>query len=818
MAPRAEQADEPQRRADGLAVGLGAALAGGVLALGAANLARAASVAPIAPGLAWAAGAAAALVGGGMVRALPPARRSGGAAALLAAGVAAAALGQALAGAPAAVAIAIGLLALGGAAAAAMAPASAPARTHAAIAVGALAAAACANASHPGEETPLGAGVVAALLAAAACARVRGCTAGPRPTWRQGAVVAGTASALVAGAAWLGPWFDGLGVLVAAFASAAFACATAAAAAARPLPGVLALACALAVAHVGRPPAPMLPGERVLAAAGPDTAVFVRSRHERQWRVGTAVREAVGPERAAHSVAATIVRAATRAGDRVLVLGGSGRQAQACAAGGDRVVDVVDDRPHAAVVRAAFAGDGPVAPLASDLPAGRALGVAAALGALPAGSRQAIVVGVLPTPGAAHLHVDVQRELARVAAGGLVLQPIAGDLDDVAATAQLCAAAAAVFPWLAIVAVGDDAVLVGAATAWPWREVADWRAWPAEARWLAHAAHLGDAADLDAACLGVVDAAALPRALASAPSTAGGMLAAVAVARPPATPRADSLFAAWTAQQAALAAARRRLAGLPDDADGRAEASALAARFLPIGAPCAELQVALAASGRDGVAFATPMAAARAAAALDPCWRRAAPAVLAWLPAAGDEVGALEDLAALPPPARLVEVAAGDDARAVGLRVRFPSACAAAFVAALVSGPLPPPALQALRQLADPFVLREAAAALAPAGRLRELLGAWRGGLPMPPELVALAHGSGDDRRALAVALTGRREPTCALALAELLLADEADVRGIAAVALEHQFPGRVAYDPSGPLSERRAAAARVRSLHNRAP
>jgi hypothetical protein len=192
--------------------------------------------------------------------------------------------------------------------------------------------------------------------------------------------------------------------------------------------------------------------------------------------------------------------------------------------------------------------------------------------------------------------------------------------------------------------------------------------------------------------------------------------------------------------------------------------------------------------------------------------------VLAWLPAAGDEVGALEDLAALPPPARLVEVAAGDDARAVGLRVRFPSACAAAFVAALVSGPLPPPALQALRQLADPFVLREAAAALAPAGRLRELLGAWRGGLPMPPELVALAHGSGDDRRALAVALTGRREPTCALALAELLLADEADVRGIAAVALEHQFPGRVAYDPSGPLSERRAAAARVRSLHNRAP
>ncbi|MFN9307052.1 MAG: hypothetical protein ACK6DT_13420, partial [Planctomycetota bacterium] len=315
--------------------------------MGAATLARAASVAPVAPGLAWAAGAAAALVGGGMVRALPPARRSGGAAALLATGGAAAALGQALAGAPAAVAIAVGLLALGGAAAAAMAPASAPARTHTAVAVGALAAAASANASRPGEEALLGVGVVTALLAAAACARVRGCTAGPRPTWRQGTVVAGAASALVAGAAWLGPWFDGLGALVAASASAAFASATAAAAAGRPLPGVLALACALAVAHVGRPPAPMLPGERVLAAAGPDTAMFVRSRHERQWRIGAAVREAVGPERAAHSVAATIVRAATRAGDRVLVLGGSGRQAQACAAGGGRGVDVVAHRPPA---------------------------------------------------------------------------------------------------------------------------------------------------------------------------------------------------------------------------------------------------------------------------------------------------------------------------------------------------------------------------------------------------------------------------------------------------------------------------------------
>ncbi len=791
------------------------ALAGALAALACSHLARVAPVLPAPPAWSWAGAALAVALGGLAGSVLPPARRSGGGAAAIAAGAGGVALAVALAGDAASAPAAAALCAVVGVAAAALVARRGLAI--AAVGCGALlATAALALPTVVGDDAVLAAGAAAALLAAAVVGRAPSASGPQYATWRRRTANGGAAFAVAAAAAWAGPSFVGWS---GALGGAVLAVAIVAAAAARPAAAMAAAALAGAIAFDGaarrRPPA----GDgRLLAVAAADAAVFVRSRHERRWLVGDDVREAVGPERTAHALAATLVRSATRAGDRVLVLGGSGRQALACATGGDRVVDLVDDRPHAKAVRAAFAGDGPVAPAVSDLPAARTASFPAALRSLPAGARQAIVVGVLPTPGAPHLHADVQRELARVAGGGVVVQPIAGDASDVGATLQLCAAAAAAFPWLAVVAVGADAVLVGAGSPWPWRASAPVRDWPVAARWLAHAAHIGDAADLDAACLGLIDAAGVRRAAASRPATAAGVLATAVAPSPPSPLRVDSLFAAWTAQQSALHACEQRLFALADDADGRAEAGALAARFLPIGAPRALLQAALAASGRDGLALASPTAAARAAAAIDPCWRQSAPAVLAWLPEAAGAVGALEDLAALPPPARLAELAAGDDARAIALRARFPTAAAQALVAALAKAPLPPAAQQALRELADPFVLREAAAALAPAGRLRELLGLWRGGLPMPPELVALAHGSGDDRRALAVALTGRREPTCAPALAELLVADEADVRGIAASALAHQFPGRVAYDPSAPLSERRAAAARVRSLHNRTP
>lgn len=561
------------------------------------------------------------------------------------------------------------------------------------------------------------------------------------------------------------------------------------------------------------------PCERLLAAADGEAVVYGRRRHERQWRGGGGVRVAVGPERPALALAATLARAVTRPGDRVLALGATAPLLGALAAGGDRVVDAVDERPHAAALHAALAGDGPVPMRQPPALGARPGALAVELRALPIGARQAIVVGALPTPRADH--ADLQRDLARTAA--VALQPLALDLVDAATLQRLLAAAGEAFPWLGLVAVGDDAVLVGAVVPAPWRAGGDCAAWPADARWLAHAAHIGAASDLDAACRGFIDgaAAAAWRPAPGVAAVADLLRAAVREIAPAAdapAPADGAVFAAWRAQEAALAAAVARLRALPADADGRAAAAALAAQFLPIGVPRAELTAALGLAGADGVSLAAPTQAAAWATALDPCWRHEAPPVLAVLPPTPQPVGVLEDLAELPPLARLAELAAGDGLPARALRASFPSACARALVAALADGPLPAPAAQALRELADPFVLREAAATLAQPGRQRELLGLWRGGLPMPADLGALAHGSADDRRALAVALLGRREPSCAAALADLLLADEADVRGIAASALEHQFPGRVAYDPSAPLSVRRAAAQQVRSLHNRAP
>lgn len=553
-------------------------------------------------------------------------------------------------------------------------------------------------------------------------------------------------------------------------------------------------------------------GERLLAHAGGEAIVVARGDGSRWWRARDGARGVVGPERASAALAATAVFAATRRGDRVLALGDAIALAPALAALDERVVDAVDDRLVAVRLRAAMASDGcvPVAPPVGARPSA----LAAAMRRLPTGARQAIVVGVLPTPAGPLVSAAAQRELARVAADGVVAQPFVPSALSPSFLVAWLDRAAAAFPWTAVFVVGDDAVLLGAAQPLQWPSDAS-AAWPTELRWLAHRAHLGDGDDLAAASLGALDRAAL----AAAASAVDGATALRQSCRGPgAVPARGSLLAAWRAQRDALAAAVDRVRKLPADPAGRAEAAAWAARFLPIGAPRAELQAALGLVGADGVALVEPARAARRGAAISPTLFHDAPAALAALPRPTVAIGPLEDIASLPPPARLAELAAGDEPLAVALRARFPSPCARAFVAALAAGPLATTAQQALRELADPFVLREAAAVLAPAGRLREALGLWRGGLPMPPALTALARGDGDDRRALAVALAGRREPSCAPALAELLVADERDVLVLAAAALELQFPGVVDFDPTAPLSVRRAAADRVRSLHNRAP
>ncbi len=348
-------------------------------------------------------------------------------------------------------------------------------------------------------------------------------------------------------------------------------------------------------------------------------------------------------------------------------------------------------------------------------------------------------------------------------------------------------------------------------------------AWGDDARWRAHEAHLGDGDDVHRALLGTLPAAAPadvdPRAPAAAGSHRAAVLDVVRAWLVPAAgaPAGDSVLARWTTAQAELRAACARIRAFADDADGRAAAAALAARFLHVGAPRPELQAALGLPLADGTTLAAGAAASRRAHAIDPTFFAASPAVCATLPMPTQRTGPLEDLASLPDRARLAELAGGDDPFAVALRARFPSRCARALVEALANGPLDAAASQALRELADAFVLREAAAVLGPRGRVRELLSAWRGDLPMPP-LEALARGDVDDRRTLAAALRSRRDASCLPVLATLLDDDALEVRTLAGNALAQLLPERVPYDPAGPRAAHHEAAQRVRALHNRTP
>jgi hypothetical protein len=177
----------------------------------------------------------------------------------------------------------------------------------------------------------------------------------------------------------------------------------------------------------------------------------------------------------------------------------------------------------------------------------------------------------------------------------------------------------------------------------------------------------------------------------------------------------------------------------------------------------------------------------------------------------------LEDLAALPPDESLGDLCTGDQPLAVALRARFPSDCARALVHRWQQGPLPAPASDALRELADPFVIEAAAAAL---GRTRrcELLALWRFDLPLPGCLAELAQGELEERRLLAEALPCRRDRPSLLSLARLLADPDRAVRLPAAAALLRSLGDKIAYDPDWPEVRLQQAADQVRTLHNRAP
>ena len=582
--------------------------------------------------------------------------------------------------------------------------------------------------------------------------------------------------------------------------------------------------------------APTDPAAAVLAAHGRDVVTYDRAAQTMTLSVDGAVVARAGPDHAGAELAAATAYVFAAPGDRALVLGaGSGRLPDALLACGYHEVEVVDARGAALAIWPVLRRDGPVPTPATAAADPRVRVVARSwrqhLAGLPAGGRQVVLVAESPHARAPlQATVEQQRELRRVAGDGLVVQVIALDVVDAGALRALLGAAAVAHGYNAVLAAGGDAGLLSAvaAPAWPARDVFETAC--DDVRWLAYRAHLGGLADLRRALLGTVHrgAAVSARSEVDAPPHDGvtGRRTALAVLHEllepdPHTIVADptSVLLRWIGQRADLRLAATELAGLGDDAESRPRANAIAARFLPIGAPCACLQAALALPAADGLPLVDPALAARRAHAIDPTFWTVRPPVLTSIRRVSAVRGELEDLATLPPRARLAELCAGDEPFAVALRARFPSACARALVAALAERPLAPAATEALRQLADPFVLGEAARVLRRPDALVELLALWRRDLPLPTALADLSQcGDVGQRVRFADALAGRADAGALAALAACLVAPAREVRQAAARALRSTVGDRIAYDPDGPASVWNEAADRVRSLHNRTP
>lgn len=557
----------------------------------------------------------------------------------------------------------------------------------------------------------------------------------------------------------------------------------------------------------------------VLRTRGDAVAVYQRQDQEMQLRLDGEVVAAAGPNRSEEPLLAAIVHAGSLPGDRVLLLGeGTGRVAASLARAGQCEVESAIAWPDLAALRATAQADGPV--LLPDDPEQAVPGAwHKALAQLPSGSRQFVVMGELAGRATAHrASVPFQRQLRRVADGGWICQPIALDRIPAALLASWFDVVTRVHAWNGLYAVGNAGVLISGARAPGFRPAID--SYPAEARWAMHAAHLIGPEDLDVAFLG-----ALQRQPEGAPVAAGGRDIARLLMRwleipesvPPRTQR--SLYRLWQKQREDMARAKARLLTLSNDAAGRAQAQSIAARFLPMGAPAPWLQAALGLAGEDEVALRTPSLASRCAYAMDPTFFLRPAAIYASLPLPMQERGDLEDLFQLGEGAALRRRCVGDTPRAVALRARFPSRCARSLVAALTDGPLEDDAALALRELADPFVLREIANVVLPAGRWRELLQYWRADLPQPEALSEIAKSASlEDRRFLATALRGRRDPSIYPTIAGFLVADDVELRRRAGLALQIAVGELVPFDPQWPRSRRLDAATRLRDLHNRRP
>lgn len=556
---------------------------------------------------------------------------------------------------------------------------------------------------------------------------------------------------------------------------------------------------------------------------------YCRGDQELRAVRGGEVLFAVGPDRDEAPLCTALLHLATRAGDRVMVLGCGGlRVADDLATAIGCLVDHVELRDGAVAQR--LLDDGPVpAPATGAVPDTRAAERACLADVGDARRQVAVVAELAGLRATAHrATVRYQQQLRRVVGDGVVLQPVALDRVGAAGLDALFASAVRAHAISELFVVGDAAVLVSG-SALPLLPARLEPAHDDEARrWALYAAHLGGALDVERARVGTLRSA--PEALGGGGDVAGVLArwlephtAADPAAAGPDGTRGSAVLAPWLRRRASLRRAAALLLGYADDAEGRVAARRLAQELLPIGAPTAGLQAALGlAEGPRGAApFVDPRLASRRAFALDPTFFAAAPPVFASMPRPTQACGDLEDLHRATVGPRLVELCVGPRPLATALRARFPVACARSLLDRLRERPLDEEQCQALRELADAFVLDEAARHLGAAdpARLVELLPCWRLDVPAPDLLRTLAErGARAHRVALASALRGRTDASCHELIATFLLDDDAAVRELADEALELAVGDRVTFDPAWPRSRRVDAASRLRRLHNRRP
>ena len=608
--------------------------------------------------------------------------------------------------------------------------------------------------------------------------------------------------------------------------------------------------------------------ERVLAVGG-ECDVRFRERDQALLllRRGQLV-DLAGPDRRHADVLAGLARAALADGARLVIVGsGTRRVLHALELAPGIRTRMIDSMVLGRDVESALLQDGPV-PAAQRSSSPRAPewigGRRSYLWAQPA-STAAMVLAAEPLLGAAPTRASIEEHQAmRHACGdGLVAQTFLLDATPPWQLAAALAAAQVVHAQAQVFLVGTVGVILGAGSDLDLDGLAaGFDGLPLALRWRMHAAGVGSSVDWRLASLGPLpqgavalhDEELLASTSAEAASLAANIAANLAVLRraygtalasgsvasarldllahdpavrgaamrrlePEVLLQPDSVLLRAELWRSRLTKVEADLAACdPTDAKAVAALASLVVRFAHIGCPSPALQAALALPDARGERVREPHRAAELALALDPGYAQNAPPLLAPIVAEAAPFSPLLDLHRLPRGAALAARCEGDDALAVALRCRFPSACAEALIAAWAEGPLPAGCLAVLRELADPFVLSMAAEALAGRGARAEVLRAWPVDLPVPGGVAELAQGSAPERSQLMEALAYHQDPRAIDLLAAGLRDAERPVRAAAGAALARVAQGKIAFDPDWSQSTRQDAAAKLRALHNRAP